>query len=68
MGSSGMLPLENFEILVQFGGIWCVFFVFFCEQIELSNPEYFRAYFDITRENPSFLAHLSRRLTGELIG
>ena len=26
----------------------------FGEQIELTNPEYFRAYSDITRENPSF--------------
>ena len=28
-GSGGMLPRENLEILVQFGGIWCGFFCIF---------------------------------------
>ena len=28
-GYGGMLPRENFETLVQFGGIWCIFLVFF---------------------------------------
>ena len=57
-GSGGILPLENFKVLVQFGGIWCVFFCIFGEQIELSDPEYFRAYFDIARENPRFFQRL----------
>ena len=37
--------------------VWCCLVAsdrIFGEQIELSNPEYFRAYSDITRETPSF--------------
>ena len=50
-GPGACSPWKIFEILVQFGGIWCVFFG---EQIDLSYPVYFRAYLDTTREIPIF--------------
>ena len=51
-------PLGKFRNL---GTVWWHLVRLFCifgEQIELSNPEYFRAYFDITRENPRFFHRL----------
>ena len=57
-GSGDMVPRENL------GTVWwhlmCLIGIF-SEQIEPSHPEYFRAYSDITRANPSFFHRLMQK-------
>ena len=56
-GVGGMLPREILKswycLVASNASFW-----YFSEQIEPSYPEYFRAYSDITRENPSFYRRL----------